>query len=123
MTTIQQCDIRLVLGRIRPGAAYGWRGDGDDFGHTMEAVDWRDQATTKPQESAVIADWDAYQAEEQEATSLRQTILGNAQSAVGKTLDTLTTAERNALIALLLYKAGGVHPRTGVVQPLADWVK
>ena len=123
MTTIQQCDIRLVLGRIRPGAAYGWRGGSDDFGHTMEAVDWRDQATVKPHESVVIADWDAYQAEEQEATSLRQTILGNAQSAVGKTLDVLTTAERNALIALLLYKAGGVHPRTGVVQPLTDWLK
>lgn len=123
MTTIQECDIRLVLGRIRPGAAYGWRGSGGDDGHTMEVVEWRDQATMKPTEGAVIADWDVYKGEEQEATNLRQTILANAQSAVGKSLDALTAAERNALIALLLYKAGGVHPRTGVVQPLGDWLK
>ena len=123
MTTIQECDIRLVLSRIRPGAAYGWRGSGGDYGHTMEVVDWRDQATMKPTEGAVIADWQAYQVEEQEASTLRQTILANAQSAVGKSLDVLTAAERNALIALLLYKAGGVHPRTGVVEPLGDWLK
>jgi hypothetical protein len=123
MTTIQECDIRLVLGRLRPGAAYGWRGDGGDYGHTMEVVDWRDQAQSKPLEPEVIADWDAYEAEEQEASSLRQTILANAQSAVGKTLDALTAAERNALIALLLYNAGGVNPRTGVVLPLKAWVE
>lgn len=123
MTTIRDCDIRLVLGRIRPGAAYGWRGSGGDYGHTMDAVDWRDQAQSKPLEGEVIIGWDIYFEEQQEETTLRETILTNAQSAVGKTLDVLTSAERNALIALLLYKAGGVHPRTGVVQPLGDWVR
>lgn len=63
MTTIQECDIRLVLGRIRPGAEYGWRGDGDT-GHTMEAVDWRDSATQKPTETEVLTEWGLYQAEE-----------------------------------------------------------
>lgn len=121
MTTIQECDIRLVLGRIRPGAEYGWRGD-SGLGNTLDAVDWRDNVQTKPLDAEVIADYDAYLIEEQEASTLRQTIITNAQSAVGKSLAALTAAERNALLALLLYKAGGVNPRTGTVNALNTWV-
>lgn len=119
---IQDVNIRLVLARLRPGAAYHWKGDGD-FGNTMEAVGWRDPSTLKPSEADVLAEWAVFQAEETQADTLRQTIIANAQSAVGLALDVLTPAQRNALIALLLYNAGGVHPRTGVVQPLKEWVK
>lgn len=121
MATIQDVNIRLVLSRLRPGAAYGWLGDGDT-GHNLSVVEWRDSGSTLPTEAECIAEWGVYQTEQGDAATLRQTILTNAQSAVGKTLDTLTIAERNALIALLLYKAGGVNPRTGVVQPLNTWL-
>lgn len=121
MTTIQDCDIRLVLGRIRNGADYGWRGNAS-LGQTLEAVDWRDLVQTIPTDAEVILDWEAYIVEQQEIATLRQTILTNAQSAVGKSLAALTAAERNALLAILLYKAGGVNPQTGTVNALNTWV-
>ena len=122
---LEQVNIRLVLGRLRPGAAYHWKGNNRDsgYGSLDDCIgEWR-SVQPIPTEAEILNEWDAHLAEEDEATTLRQTILTNAQSAVGKTLDTLTAGERNALLALLLYKAGGVDPQTGMVNPLQDWVR
>lgn len=55
-----------------------------------------------------------------------QTTLNNirtvAQSAVGVALVDLTAAQQKALLAALLFRAGGVNP-DGTVRPLAAWVK
>lgn len=56
-----------------------------------------------------------------EATALRQQILTLAQSAVGKTINTLTANEVRALVALQLYRAGAVD-KDGKVRALIDWV-
>lgn len=106
-------DERLVVDRLVPGAKYRWDG--------QKIAEWRD-ARPRPSDAEMAAEWQRVKAEETAADSLRATIIGNAQSAVGKTLAELTTAERNALMALLLYNAGGVDPHTGVVQPLRDWL-
>jgi hypothetical protein len=44
-----------------------------------------------------------------------------AQSAVGVSIDALTAGQRNALIACMLYKAGGID-KDGVVRPLNTWL-
>lgn len=79
--------------------------------------------------SVLLADWAAEQqvlaakeAERQAAAQLRQKVLATAQSAVGVALDQLTTAQRNALIALLLYDAGALD-NDGKVRPLGKWVR
>lgn len=55
-------------------------------------------------------------------TSLTQ-ILTVAQTAVGVTLNNLTAAQVRSLMAILLYKEGGVNPVTLQVKPLNQWVK
>lgn len=54
-------------------------------------------------------------------TSL-SSIISTAQNAVGVKLANLTTNEQLALMAILLYKAGGVNPVTLAVKPLNQWV-
>jgi hypothetical protein len=44
-----------------------------------------------------------------------------AQSAAGVALQDLTTGQIKALMAVLLYKAGGVDPDTMTVRPLSEW--
>lgn len=119
-TRIQDVNIRLVLSRLRPGAAFGWQGDGD-YGNTLADVIWQDPNSTKPDEATVLAEWADCEAEEAEADTLYLTLLANAGAAVGKTLDELTVADRDALVDWMAYNAGGIEPRTGTVKPLADW--
>lgn len=52
---------------------------------------------------------------------LRTAIVSTAQTAVGVTLNNLTAAQVKALLAILLYKAGGVN-NDGTVRPLSQWV-
>lgn len=56
------------------------------------------------------------------ATAFRGQIVTLAQSAVGVRLQDLTPAQIKALMACLLYKAGGVDPSTLQVRPLGQWV-
>lgn len=62
-TKIQDVDIRLMLGRLRPRSAYHWVGLGDT-GNTLAAVQsWRDPDNPIPTEPEVIQEWDQYQTE------------------------------------------------------------
>lgn len=92
-------------------------------GHTERVVVFLDGATVRSapeaQAPALIA---ALEAERQAALQLRQQIIGLAQSAVGVSLNALTAAQRNALIACLLWKAGGVAPDM-TVRPLGQWLQ
>lgn len=82
--------------------------------------------TLTPEQEAFYADLatsgpEATAAEKTAAAALRQQILDLAQSAVGVTLSALTTAQRNALTACLLWKAGGVT-NDMKVKALAQWL-
>ena len=55
-----------------------------------------------------------------DAQQLRQQIVNQAQSAAGVSLDALTATQRNALVAVLLWKAGGVTPQM-TVRALGQW--
>lgn len=72
MADLREVDIRLVLGRLRPGCAYHWRG-----GSGYEAIGaWRDPATKKPTEAEILAEWARYQdemaADEQKQAARRE---------------------------------------------------
>lgn len=60
------------------------------------------------------------EAEERTIEQIRQTVFAAAGGAVGKGIATLTTAERNALIAVLLWRWGALSP-TLAIRPLAEW--
>lgn len=61
----------------------------------------------------------AQQQAQQQATT-RAAIVATAQGAVGKPLSALTTTERNALLAVLLWGAGALTPAL-TVAPLDRW--
>jgi hypothetical protein len=61
-------------------------------------------------------------ADREAASQLRTQILQAAQSAVGVRLSDLTAAQRNSLIALLLWKEGGVK-NDGTIAPLGEWLR
>ncbi len=102
-------------------------GVGVDYGSasTYQALvaSWRDVRPI-PTKAALQAAWDAYvarQASDQTAQdTLKAAIVTTASGAVGKSLTALTATEVRALLALLLYKAGGVSA-SGVVKPLIEW--
>lgn len=67
MATINDVDIRLVLGRLRPLSEYRWIGTKGDKGYASLAeciAEWRDDKTAMPNETALMAEWAIYQAEE-----------------------------------------------------------
>jgi hypothetical protein len=56
-------NIPLILGDIRPGAEYGWRGKSYSGGEVAnyDNVDWRDEKQAKPTEQELIDAWPAVQ--------------------------------------------------------------
>ena len=64
-----------------------------------------------------------YDAITAQAATARNAILTTAQTAVGVTLANLTQAQIKALLACMLYAAGGVDAATLTVKPLNEWVK
>lgn len=112
-------DYRMLVWRLRPISAYhanglpGYAGIGE----------WRDPNTTKPTQAELDAEDIVYQAELSQAETSRNAILTTAQSAVGVALTALTQAQIKALMACLLYAAGGVDVKTMTVKPLAEWMK
>lgn len=63
-----------------------------------------------------------YFPEEQDAAQARQTLLTAAQSAVGVAAADWTNVQMRALLALLIYQAGGLDKDTKV-KLLAQWVR
>lgn len=92
---------------------------------SMAAADWPPPlpADPTPAESAaaIAARQQAAQQAQADAQALRQQILSLAQSAVGVSLNALTANQRNALVACLLWKAGGVA-NDMTVRPLGQWL-
>lgn len=126
-TNIREVDIRFAIGLIRPNSEYHFRAP-NHSGHTLaEALgDWRDPNTTPPTEAEIIAAWDTHVAERasqaSSATSLRNQVLTVAGSAEDVLLTDLTAAQVKALVAVLLWKAGGLT-NDGHVKALSEWVR
>jgi len=84
------------------------------------------QTTYRDLTPAEVADRDAMAAADAAATTSHNNVKGQittlAQSAVGVPLADLTQAQIKALMACLLFNAGGVDPATLQVRPLAQWV-
>ena len=91
---------------------------------SMLAADWPPPLPTDPtpeqSAAAIAARAAAEQAERQSAIALRNRVLTVANTAVGVQLDALTPAQVRALMACLLWKAGGLT-HTGAVRPLGEW--
>lgn len=96
--------------------------DGDGLGPKIAFWNRLEPQPTEEQiDAAIAASIAAEQQATEEAATLKQAIVTLAQSAVGVALNDLTAAQRNALIAILLWRAGAID-KTLKVRPLAQWV-
>jgi hypothetical protein len=73
-------------------------------------------------EADYLAEQARVDADREAASQLRTQILQAAQSAVGVRLNDLTAAQRNSLIALVLWKEGGVK-NDATIAPLGEWLR
>ena len=100
MADLREVDIRYVLGRLRPGSAYHWRGSGS-VGNDYDAVgDWRDPRTTKPSAAALLAEWAVVQQEraaQAVARQQRQQKLDSLRQSNGSDLDLAKFAGQSPL--------------------------
>lgn len=93
---------------------------------SMLAADWAEgtlpsDPTPAERAAAIAARAQAEVRARQDADALRARVQTVAQSAVGVSLDALTPGQVRALLALLLWKAGGVAP-DGTVRALREWL-
>lgn len=92
---------------------------------SMLGSEWPPPLPTEPtpQESAaaIAARAAAVESDRLSAIALRNRVLSVANTAVGIQLDALTPAQVRALMACLLWKAGGLTA-AGAVKPLDQWL-
>ena len=113
-------DLALAIEETRPGALYRLN---KSVQPDQEIIEWRgpgDEPTQQELENA----WQIYSereaAEQAASDKLKSNIVTIAQSAVGVALNDLTQGQTRALLAVMLWKAGGVAPDM-TVKPLKDW--
>lgn len=82
--------------------------DGDEITYDERAGRFGTRARVKPQA-------------ERDRDTTRALVVQAASSAAGVNIAALTAGQRNALVALLLWKAGGLNP-DGTVKALAEWL-
>jgi hypothetical protein len=87
----------------------------------IDIVVWFPDSADPEQLDAVIKAVDPSQWVDPGA-GFKNQILTMAQSAVGVRLQDLTNAQIKALMAALLFQAGGIAPATVTVRPLAEWM-
>lgn len=72
-------------------------------------------------ETAIQAVIDAHDpAAPSEADQLRETVVAIAQSAAGVPINDLTTVQIKALLAVVIWRVGGIAPDM-TIRPLNDW--
>jgi hypothetical protein len=110
-------DIRFILGRIRPGADYGWSG-GDPA--TASNVVWRDLVQIEPTQTEYDAEQLVIDGEDVIKVQGRTDRQNRINSAVGKTFISTTSPEKEALLEVLLQQ-NGVFDFDGTILPVDQW--
>lgn len=107
-------DVGIAVEHLLGVAEYG---SASDYAALVRT--WRDPRPL-PTLQALEAAWQEVLAARDAAATLKAAILTTARGAEGKLLNALSAAEVRALMAILLWKAGGVA-ENATVKPLESW--
>ena len=112
-----RADVRELLGRIRRGADYRWKGGAIN---DESLVDWRDRTQIEPTEAEYLTELAIVDAEKATETATRADMRSRSAAAVGGLFSALSTAEITALVEELVFQAGGLNDQ-GEVKNIDDW--
>jgi len=111
-------DVRELLGRLRPGSEFGWRGGPQN---DTEQVVYRDPSTSEPTEAEYLAE-QAIVLAENGARRAENTARGvRLSTTVGKHLTATSATEREALLEQLLFRAGATDKSDGTIKNSQQW--
>lgn len=110
-------DIPFLLGRLRPGAKWGWRGGNH---RQTEQVDWRDFAQIEPTEQEYLDEQLLVNAEEVAAEITRADQLTRVTPLVGQNPRDLAPPEVGHLVEELTVRLGALD-EDGNIMPLDEW--
>ena len=113
-------DIPLILGRIRPGVSYGWKGNGSTWSNPGD-IEWYDQVSPLPTVTELENEWSAIVAEETTKDSVRQQLKTAYAPLAGRLLTSLTNTEQRLLLEILVYIMGGIDEETRLLRPANQW--
>lgn len=115
-----EADIPLILARIRPGAEFGWKGDGSSWSNPAN-LDWRDGVQTEPTLTELEAEWTVIAAEMASAATVRQQLKAAYALIAGRTYADLTNAELRTMSEIHTYILGGIDEATRECKPANQW--
>lgn len=119
MTLPAEADVRLLISRLVSGAAYRWKSNDGSVG-TLADIDWRD-GRAEPTEAEFEAEWIVLLAERTVEGRTKNDIDAAVDLLAGRTVRSLSDAERVTLLEGVLFKLGGVANDRNV-QPAAKWL-
>jgi len=111
-------DIPFLLSRIRPDAAWGWRGGAVN---EMANLDWRDGVQAEPIEAEYAAEQVLVDAEGSTGANVRQQIKTAYAPLAGRPVSALTNAELRTLAEVFAFILGGVDFQTRNLKTAAEW--
>lgn len=113
-----EADVRELLGRLRPGADWGWRGGAVNDPAQLR---WRDSVQSEPTEAEYLAELLVLDAEKARAAATRAAQLGRLAGIIDLDPSMLTPPEVSVAVEELLFRAGALDPETGAILPIDEW--
>lgn len=117
MALPDRADVREIIGRIRPGSPFGWKG-----GQPNDAslVRWRDRANPEPTEAEYLAELAVIDREKVKKTRTRIKQRGRSDTLVGKDPNRFNNNEQKNALEELLFHVGALD-ENGLVLPIREW--
>jgi hypothetical protein len=119
MALPSDADIPLILSRLRPGAEFGWKGDGD-YSNPAN-IDWRDTVQSQPTLSELETEWTVILTEEGTKDTVRQQLKTAYATIAGIPYSDLTNAELRTMSEIHSYILGGIDEETRLLRPASQW--
>lgn len=111
-------DVRVLLGRLRPSASWGWNGGANN---DTDSVVWRDSTQTEPIESEYLSEQVVVDAEDVLREANRDAQRGRSDTLVGTNPSIFNQNEVKNAVEELLRRANALNLETGDVLPIDEW--
>jgi hypothetical protein len=117
MALPDRSDVPFLLSRIRPGAAWGWKGGKKN---DKKNVRWRDGGQVEPSEAEYLAEQAVVDAEVTAEAATVTAQQARAVGLVGKPANLMAQPDQSHAIEEILRRLGGIDIN-GNIRPMDEW--